>query len=353
MENVCNQRSHPQVFLFREILYLSHLKITMKICITGANGFLASNIIRELLLRNHEILAFIKTGEDISTIKDLDITIRYGDILDYNSILDAVHGCEAVIHSAASTATYPSKSEMQRKINVEGTLNVMNAALEKKISRIIHIGSANSFGFGTKEVPGNETTPFSCARYRLGYIDTKYEAQQKVLDLVKTRNLPALILNPTFMLGPYCGAYGSAQMLLAVKNRKTPGYAKGGRNFIYVKDAAVAVANALTLGKIGECYILGNENLNYKEIFGKMADAAGVAPPNLYIPGFAAMSFGFILGIVAKLFGFTPLLTLRMARISEDFNFYSAEKAVRELMLPQTPIEIAIKEAYEWLAVAN
>ncbi len=325
----------------------------MKICVTGANGFLASNIIRELLPRGHEIVAFIKTGEDISTIRDLDITFKYGDILDYDSVIAAVAGCEALIHSAASTATYPSRSEMQYKVNVEGTLNVMNAALEMRLSRVLHIGTANSFGFGTKGNPGNENVPFSSAGYKLDYIDTKYEAQQKVLDLVKTRDLPAVILNPAFMLGPYCGKYGSGQMLMAVKNRKTPGYAKGGRNFIYVKDVAVAVANALTMGKIGECYICGNENLCYKEIFGKMADVAGVPPPKLYIPGFAAMLFGLILTGAAKVFGFTPVLSYRTALISEDFNYYSTEKAVKELKLPQTPIEVAIKEAYDWIEKQN
>jgi dihydroflavonol-4-reductase len=325
----------------------------MKVCITGANGFLSSNVIRELLLRGHEIVAFIKTGEDISTIANLDITFKYGDILDYKSIVDAIDGCEALIHSAASTATFPSRSEIQYRINVEGTLNVMNAALEKKVPRVLHIGTANSFGFGTKENPGTENSPYSCIRYKLGYIDTKYEAQKKVLDLYKTRNLPVVILNPTFMLGPYCGKYGSAQMLTAIRDRKTPGYARGGRNFIYVKDAAVAVVNALTMGRIGECYILGNQNLNYKEIFGKMAEAAGVVPPKLYIPGFAAMLFGLVLETAAKVFRFIPSLTYRTAMISEDFNYYSAEKAVRELKLPQTPIETAIKEAYEWLALKN
>jgi dihydroflavonol-4-reductase len=353
MENVFNERSRPQVFLLWEIIYISHLKLTMKICITGANGFLANNIIRELLSENHEIVAFVKKGEDISTIKDLDITFRYGDILDYNSILDAVNGCDVLIHSAANTTTFPAKSELQQKINVEGTLNVMNAALEKKISRIIHVGSANSFGFGPKENPGNENFPYSCARYKLGYMDTKYEAQQKVLELIKTRNLPALIINPTFMLGRFCVISGSGQMLNAIKKRKIPGYAKGGRNFIYVKDVAVAVNNALTMGRIGECYIIGNENLSYREIFGKMAVAAGVNPPKMKIPAFAAKSFGIILEILAHMFRFTPAMTYRLAMVSEDYNYYSSDKAVRELNLPQTPIEIAIKEGYEWLTKKN
>jgi len=325
----------------------------MRIFITGANGFLASNIIRELLSRDHEVIGFIKTGEDISTIKDLDIKLFYGDILDYYSVLEAVDGCDMLIHTAASTTTYPNRSEIQYKVNVGGTLNVMKAALEKRISRVIHIGTANSFGFGTKEKPGNELTPFSSSKYKLDYIDTKFEAQKRVLELVKSSDLPAVILNPTFMLGPYCGRYGSAQMLMAVKNRKLPGYAPGGRNFIYVKDAAVAVANALTMGKTGECYILGNKNLSYKEIFGKMAAGSGVTPPGILIPKFVASLFGFLLSASAKIFRFTPSLTYRTAVVSGDFNYYTSEKAVRELKMPQTPIEIAIKEAYNWLAMQN
>jgi dihydroflavonol-4-reductase len=138
-------------------------------------------------------------------------------------------------------------------------------------------------------------------------------------------------------------------MLMAVKNRQTPGYARGGRNFLYVKDAAVAVVNALTMGRTGECYILGNENLCFKEIFYKMADVAGVAPPRLYVPGFASRFFGLVMTGAAMIFGFTPVLTYRTARISEDFNYYSAEKAIRELKLPQTPVEVGIKDAYDWL----
>lgn len=321
----------------------------MKICITGANGFLANNIIRELIPRGHEVVAFIKTGEDISTISDLNIEIKYGNILDYNSVLAAFEGCDALIHAAADTSTYPNRSEIQAKVNVEGTVNVMNAAIEKKLLRILHIGSANSFGFGTIANPGNEESPWNCGKYKMGYIDTKKEAQEKVLEMVRTRNLPAVILNPTFMLGRYCVASGSGQMLIAIKERKSPGYAKGGRNFVYVKDVAVAAANALTMGRIGECYILGNENLSYKEAFSKMAEASGVKPPGLYIPGFISVAFGLILEISARMFGFKPALTYRMAMISGDGNYYSSYKAVRELKMPQTPIGVALKESYEWL----
>jgi dihydroflavonol-4-reductase len=321
----------------------------MKVCITGGNGFLASNIVRELLNQGHQVVALVRKGEDISTVDSLGIVIKSGDILDYDSVTDALDGCDALIHAAAITTLYPYRSVIQKKINVEGTLNVMNAALEKKLIRVVHIGTANSFGYGTKENPGNEKLQYSYGKFKLDYTDTKYEAQLRVLEMVKQSGLPAVIINPTFMFGPYSSKLGSAQMLLAIKSRKTPGYTKGGRNFVYVKDVAVAAVNALTSGKPGECYIAGNENASYKDIFGRMAKIAGVPPPRICIPGFLALAYGWLLTFTGKVFGFEPLISYRTARLSLIYNYYSSEKAVRELNLPQTPVDDAIKEAYEWI----
>lgn len=322
----------------------------MKICITGGNGFLASNIVRELLNRNHEVVAFVRTGDSISTINNLEIEIKFGDILDYNSVLQAIEGCDAVIHSAAITSLYPYRCANQKKVNIDGTLNVMNAALEKKIKRVVHIGTANSFGYGTKDNPGNEDFPYAYGRFKLDYTDTKYEAQLKVLELVHSKGLPAVIVNPTFMFGPYCSKMGSAQLLVAIKERKTPCYTNGGRNFVYVKDVAVAVANALTMGNPGSCYIAGNENATYREIFGRMAKIAGVPPPMIRVPGSLAILYGSIISFAGKLFGFEPLITYRTAQLSTIYNYYSSERAIKDLKLPQTPVDQAMHEAYDWLS---
>lgn len=310
---------------------------------------MASNIIRELLRRKYGVVAFVRAGESISTIENLDIEIKYGDILDYNSVIQAIDGCDAVIHSAAVTSLYPYRCANQKKVNIEGTLNVMNACLEKKIKRVIHIGTANSFGYGTKDKPGNEDLPYAYGRFKLDYTDTKYEAQLKVLELVHSKGLPAVIINPTFMFGPYCSKMGSAQMLVAIKERKTPCFTNGGRNFVYVKDVAVAVVNALTSGKTGSCYIAGNENATYREIFGRMAKIAGVTPPKICVPGIFAVLYGSIISFAGKLFGFEPLITYRTAQLSTIYNYYSSDRAVKELQLPQTPVDQAIREAYEYL----
>lgn len=321
----------------------------MKVLITGADGMLGSNLTRELLSRGHQIRAFLLPNSPATSLDGLDIERVEGNILQVDDLVQAVESCDAIIHAAANTNIWPDRSEIVRKVNIDGTKNIITAAKSANVQRLVYVGTANSFGFGSKDSPGDETRPYGSAKYGLDYMDSKREAQLILLEEVKNSGLPAVVVNPTFMFGPYDSKPGAGAMILAVYHQKVPGYAQGGRNFIYVKDVAIAIANALTKGKIGECYIAGNQNLNYKEAFGTIADVVGVKPPSLAIPPFATKLYGRIGSLTGKLFGKQPNVSYPMALISSDEHFFSAAKAVRELDMPQTDIKIAIKECFDWL----
>jgi dihydroflavonol-4-reductase len=325
----------------------------MKIFISGADGFVGSNLVRELLNRSHEVVAFVKEGDDPMTIKHLDIDIQYGDLLDTASITKAMKGCDAVVHTAANTAIWPYRSEIQNKINIGGTINMVDAAKTHGVLRFIHVGTANSFGFGSKAKPGDETRPYSSDIYGMDYMDSKYKAHQYILEEVRKNKFPAVVINPTFMFGPYPARLGSAKMIVSVYQKKVPGYTRGGRNYIAVKDVCVGIANALTMGTIGESYIVGHKNLSYKEVFTLIAQVVGVEPPKLAIPSFAAKSFGFVNTIAAKLTKQEPSVSYAMAQMSVDEHYYSARKAIEAIQLPQTPLETAIKESFDWLKEHN
>jgi dihydroflavonol-4-reductase len=265
------------------------------------------------------------------------------------TLASAIKGCEALIHTAAITSLWPYRSMIQRRVNIEGTSNIMKAAIDNSLRRIIHVGTANSFGFGPKSNPGDETKPYMAGRYRLDYLDTKLEAQTIVLKMAHNHHLPALIVNPTFMFGPYASRLGSAKMIESVYLEKVPGYTRGGRNYIAVKDVCFAIANALEKGKIGENYILGNENLNYNEIFTTIAEVTGVKEPKQFFPDFIVKSYGLILTQAGNIFRFEPPVSYRMAEMSCDDHYYKSDKAISELDLPQTPIKTAIKETFDWL----
>lgn len=321
----------------------------MKILVTGADGLLGSNLVRELLLRGHEIRAFVQPGRQQKTLEGLSIEKFAGNLLNEDEVIKAAEGCDAIIHCAASTAVWPIRSEIINKVNIDGTKNVIQAVYKNKIQRLIYVGTANSFGFGSKEQPGVEGNPYKSAMYGLDYMDSKYKAMQVVLEEVRKNSLPAVIVNPTFMFGPYDSTPSSGAMIVALYKGKVPGYTKGGRNYLCAKDAAVALANALTKGRVGECYILGNENLSYNEIFTKISSTIGVKAPSIAIPAVFAKLYGHIGSLMGKITGKAPAVSYPLARIANDYHYYSPSKARKELELPQTPVETGIRESFEWL----
>ncbi len=310
---------------------------------------LGSNLVRELIQRDHQVRAFLLPNSPAKTLDGLDIEITYGNILDAQQLTEASVNCDAIIHTAANTNIWPNRSEIVRRVNVDGTRNVIEASLQNDIKKLVYVGTANSFGFGSKADPGNENKPYQSTKYGLDYMDSKYEAQQIILTAVKNNGLPASIINPTFMWGPYDSKPGAGAMILAIYNRKVPAFAPGGRNYIYVKDVVVAIANALTKGKNGECYIAGHHNMNYKEAFTKIASVVNVKPPAISIPGFVTKAYGWMGSTISNITGKAPIVSYSMAQISCDNHYFSAAKAVKELDMPQTDIEVAIKECFLWL----
>ncbi len=325
----------------------------MKILVTGADGLLGSNLVRELLTRGHSIRAVIQPGRQQKTLEGLTLEKFSGNLLNSNEVVKAGEGCDAVIHCAASTSVWPIRSEIVNKVNIEGTKNIIKSVHQNKVQRMIYVGTANSFGFGSKEKPGVEGNPYKSATYGLDYMDSKYKAQQIILKEVQENQLPAVIVNPTFMFGPYDSNPSSGAMIVALYKGKVPGYTSGGRNYVCAKDAAVAIANALTKGRVGECYILGNQNLSYKEAFGKIASAIGVNPPSISIPSAFAKLYGRVGSLIGIMSGKTPAISYPLSRIACDEHYFSPAKAVNELELPQTPIETGIKECFEWLKENN
>jgi dihydroflavonol-4-reductase len=321
----------------------------MEILVTGPDGVLGSNLVRELLKRNYFVSVLLEPGKDPITLKDLPINRFYGNILDKNALESAFVNKEIVFHCAASTSMFPARSEIVNKVNIEGTQNVVDLSLKHSIKKLIYVGTANSFGYGTsQENPGKEGNPYVSAKFGLDYMDSKYYAQQLILTAVREQNLPALVVNPTFMIGPYDSRPSSGAMVLGIYNRKVPGYTVGGKNYVAVKDVTIAMANAITLGKIGECYIVGNVNLGYKEAFEKIAKTVGVKAPQRKLSTSIVKTYGSLNSFFAKVFGYYPAVTKELAVISCENHFYSPEKARKELNMPTTPIEVAIKECFDW-----
>lgn len=321
----------------------------MEVLVTGPDGVLGSNLVRELIGREYNVSVLLEPGKDPITLKGLPIQTFYGNILDKEALDQAFIGKDVVLHCAASTSMFPARSEIVNKVNIDGTQNIIDAALKHSIKRMVYVGTANSFGNGTTlDNLGKEGDPYTSAKYGVDYMDSKYKAQNIVLKAVTEHGLQAIVVNPTFMIGPYDSRPSSGAMILAIHKEKVPGYASGGKNFVAVKDVAYAMANAIEMGRIGECYILGNANLSYKQAFDLIAKTLNVKPPSRKLSTFMVTSYGALNSFFARIFNYYPGVTKELSIISCENHFYSVEKARQELKLPQTPIETAVTECYNW-----
>jgi dihydroflavonol-4-reductase len=321
----------------------------MKVLVTGPDGLLGSNLVRLLLERGYETRVLLQNGRNNRTLDGLDLEIVKGDVLDRDSVETAVKGCSVVLHAAANTNTNPSRSSIVRGVNIEGTRNILHAVRKHPVERFVHVGTTNSFGFGTKENPGNETLPYTAGKYRLDYFNSKHAAQHMVIREIEEHGLPAVIVNPTFLVGPYDSKPGFGTMIIAMYYQTLKVIPRGGRNYIDARDVAAGIANAISMGRIGECYILGNCNLSYGEIFNMICRIVDVAPPKRHIGPLFAKMYGLVSQVAGAVTGKPSGINLAIARISCDEHYYTAQKAIDELALPQTPIERAIEDAFVWL----
>lgn len=321
----------------------------IKIFVSGPDGLLGSNVVRELLHRGYSVVAMVLKGRHPVTLEGLALEVVYGDITELNDVVTLSAGCDCFIHIAAITDMWPTLGNHYFKVNLEGTKNAIEASLRNNIKRFIHVGSASSFGYGTMENPGDETSPYKLAPYKLDYLESKKAGQEAVLEAVRTRNLPAIIVCPTFMIGPYDTKPSSGAMVIAIAKNKLPANTNGGKNWVPAKDVAFAICNAIDRGRIGESYILGGENLPFKEAVGRIAIALGQEKyPKIIMPDMLIKALGWINEKVAQINGKPPKLSYPLAIIACAGHYFNPAKAILELGLPQTPIEEAVLELKQW-----
>lgn len=318
------------------------------VLLTGANGFLGGHLCRELLRRGYGVRAFVRPDSDQRALDGLPLDIWTGDLRNPVNVRAAIYGCDYVIHAGALARVNPARSRAVVDVNLGGTAAVLAAAVQAHVERLVYVGTANVFGFGTKDQPGNENSPYNGSRYGLDYMDTKRAATDLVLQAVRNDQLPAVLVHPTFMLGPLDYKITSNALLLALYRRQILGIPAGGKNYVHVNDVAMATVNALSEGRLGESYILGYENLSYREAFTLMAQVMNVRPPAMAVSPALASMLGKLSDWTSALTGKPAQLNSAMTAVANDGHYFSVTKALNELKLPQTPVRTAITEAFNW-----
>jgi len=314
------------------------------VLLTGANGFLGNHIARQLLEKQHTVRALLRPDNPTPTLDNLPVERISGDLQDRSAVVRAADGCQYIIHAAALASVNPARNKAVWNTNLTGTENVLRAARLTNVERLVYVGTANVFGFGTKEQPGNETSPYMGKRYGLDYMDSKYAASQRVLQ----SGVPAVLVHPTFMVGPFDHKPTSGALLLGLYKGQVAGIPAGGKNYVHVADVAAATVNALNYGRTGEQYILGNQNLSYAEAFGIMAEVMNCPVPSFSVPKRLAWVVGQLCALQYRLTGRAARLNPAMVAVANDGHYFNVQKAIDELQLPQTPICNAIRDAFDW-----
>jgi dihydroflavonol-4-reductase len=331
----------------------------MKALVTGGTGLVGGNLIRELVARGWDVRALVRKSSNTIAFDDQKRVERTpGDLSDPKSLAIAMKGCEIVFHCAAMVAMWAPNFEAMRRINVDGTRNVLDAAIAAGARLVVHCSTVDAIGFntpdgwGTIDKPSHEGISGPNTWARIPYMTTKHMAQELALRYHREKKMDVIVVNPTFMLGPYDVKPSSGQMIIEVARGIAKAYPAGGNNFIHVGDVVKAMANAVQKGRPGELYILGNENLFYKEILAKIAGVIGVKPPWFALPKFLSLAIGAAASAGGILFGwagFNPeTINYRVAQMAFVQHFFDSTKARNELELQQKPIEIAIEDGYRW-----
>jgi dihydroflavonol-4-reductase len=321
----------------------------MKTLVTGGTGFLGANVVRALLQRGVEVRALVRPRSDTRNLDNLDVELVAGDLRDRGSLEAALEGCDGVYHVAAMYALWARHPQEIYDSNVTGTINILEAAGQAGVQKIVYTSSVATIGLPTDGTPGTEEVPLSPEDIVSDYKRSKYLAEQAALQYAQ-RGLPVVIVNPSFPVGAWdVKPTPSGQVIVNFLRGKIPAYVDTGLNVVGVEDVAVGHILAAEKGRVGERYILGHANLTLSELFQLLAQVSGMAAPRLRIPYGVAYASACVSEFMARTITHKPpFVTLAGVRLSRKRMFFDVSKAVRELGLPQTPAIDALRKAVQW-----
>jgi len=326
----------------------------MKCFVTGASGFIGSNLVHELLARKHKVKALVRAESDLRGIHGTDVELVKGDVSDRARLRQEMDGCDWCFHCAASYHLWLPDYKPMYAVNVEGTYNVLEAASHTGILRIVYTSTVGCIGLprevNGKMVPSTENDTIAEEDLTNDYKRSKWQAELLAVKFAR-EGLPIIIVNPSAPVGPRdVKPTPTGQIIVAYLNHEMPAYLETGLNWVHVRDVAAGHILAAENGRIGDRYILGNKDGNWtmEETLEVLEEITGIPAPRVKVPHWVAMAAAHIdegTSFFTRKPPKAPLAGVRMARYKMWFD---PRKAIRELGLPQTPPKQAFIDAVEW-----
>jgi len=316
--------------------------------VTGATGFVGSAVARALLGRGHRLRLLVRATSDRQNIAGLDAELVEGDLTDPASLRRAVAGCRSLFHVAADYRLWVPDPAAMNRANVAGTTALLTAAQDAGVQRMVYCSSVAALGLVGDGTQADETTPNSLEKVVGVYKRSKFMAEQAVLSLVRERGMPVVIVNPSMPVGPRdVKPTPTGKMVADAAAGRMPAYVDTGLNVVHVDDVAEGHVLAFERGRVGECYILGGENLGMAELLSLVDEAVSRQRSRVRLPYSALYPVALAAEALAR-FGVEPLVTREMLAMARKKMFYSSAKAQAELGYTFRPARQALQDAVSW-----
>ena len=317
-----------------------------KVLVTGASGLLGNNILRALLDLGIETKILLRASSDKRPIEGLDVKVVEGDIRDPSAVENAVRGASCVFHCAALVRIGGRELSRFRAVNSEGTRLVAESALRQN-ARLVYISTSDTIGCDPSGSKADESAPFDL-RHATSYSLSKYEGEVAVADAVK-RGLDGVIVNPSFMLGPWDWKPSSGTMLRAVGRGQGLIAPRGFGSFADVRDVTSATLTAAKKGKTGDRYLLAGERRTYLEAWKLFAEISGGRPPIRELRPIGTLVAGKAGDLIAAITGREPTVNSAALRAASCPRLFSTVKAETELDYRRRPLRETVRDAWNWL----
>jgi dihydroflavonol-4-reductase len=287
-------------------------------------------------------------GEPGIGLADLPIELVHGDLFSPH-LTDAMRGCDAVFNVAALYSLWRRDRDAILRTNVDGTRHVLQAAREAAVPRVVHTSSVAAIGVRHGAI-ADETHQSPVSSLIGPYKQSKLLAEREVMRAVAA-GADVVIVNPSTPIGPWdAKPTPTGDIIVRFMRGAMPAYVDTGLNVIDVRDVAAGHRLAYERGRTGERYILGNENLSLRELFERLASVTGRPAPRVRLPHAIPLAVAALDELVFARLGLQPHVALDGVRMAKEQMFYDPSKAIRELGLPQSPVNQALADSVAWFS---
>jgi dihydroflavonol-4-reductase len=321
----------------------------MNILVTGATGFIGSNVARRLVELGYPVSILVRKKSNHRAVSDFEnqVEVRYGDITDKSSLSSALKDVTHIYHCAGKAYIGGGKRDQLYNINVVGTRNLLEAALQRNVQRLVYTSSVSAIGItGTKE-PADELQQWNLDNLKVDYYTSKHLAELEVGEAVK-KGLDCVIVNPSYVFGAGDVNFNAGMLIRDLYLRKVPVYPSGGVNVADIEDVVLGHLAAMERGRTGERYILGGKNISYKELFDLICEIVGA--PKVFVPITESIvkMFVAVTENARKFRRVTALANREILLTATKYFYYSSQKAINELGLKIRKPEESIYHAYKY-----